>query len=164
MARRLISLLLLLPLAAIAGKNPRTVHAVRTSIPPVIDGRLAEPEWHHASPAADFTQIDPREGEPASRRTEVRVLFDDEAVYFACKMYDDEPSAITARLSRRDDLVESDNVSICLDTFHDLQTNFAFIVNAAGVKTDLLQFNDGQNEDLSWDAVWDVQTAIMDDG
>ncbi len=164
MARRLISILLLLPLAAIAGKNPRTVHAVRTSIPPVIDGRLAEPEWQHASPAADFTQIDPREGEPASRRTEVRVLFDDEAVYFACKMYDDEPSVITARLSRRDDLVESDNVSICLDTFHDLQTNFAFIVNAAGVKTDLLQFNDGQNEDLSWDAVWDVQTVITDDG
>ncbi|MCI0707758.1 MAG: carbohydrate binding family 9 domain-containing protein, partial [Ignavibacteriae bacterium] len=87
-----------------------------------------------------------------------------EALYFACMMYDSDPSKIVARLARRDDEVESDFINIRFDSYHDHQTGFEFTVNAAGVKVDILGYNDGDSEDSSWDPVWDVETRITEDG
>lgn len=148
----------------LAGNNPKTAVAVRTPVAPKIDGILSEPEWKLAKPETEFTQQDPVEGAPGSMPTEIRILYDDEALYFGCTMYDPDPSKIVARLARRDDEVVSDIISIRLDTYHDHQTNFEFTVNAAGVKVDILQSNDGREEDVSWDAVWDVKTKINDNG
>jgi hypothetical protein len=156
--------LLLVPCLALAGGNPKTALAVRTPVPPRIDGILDEPEWKLAKPETEFTQRDPNEGDPASMPTEIRILYDDEALYFGCTMHDPDPSKIVARLARRDDEVVSDAISIRLDTFHDHQTCFEFTINAAGVKTDILQYNDGRDEDASWDVVWDVQTRINENG
>ena len=154
----------LLPFLLVAGSNPKTAIAVRTPAPPRIDGMLNEAEWKLARPETEFWQRDPVEGAPASMPTEIRILYDNEALYFGCMMYDTEPSKIVARLARRDDEIISDVISIRLDTFHDHQTGFEFTINAAGVKVDILQFNDGEDEDPSWDVVWDVQTAINDKG
>src|SRR5262245_66593550 len=65
-----------------------TAVAVRRSGPVVLDGRLDEPAWRVAEPITDFTQVDPDEGKPASQRTEVRFLYDDDALYVGAKMYD----------------------------------------------------------------------------
>ena len=150
--------------SVLAGNNPRKAIAVRTPVAPKIDGVLDEPEWKLAKPEKDFLQQDPNEGAPGTMPTEFRILYDDEAIYFGCTMGDPDPSKIIARLVRRDDEVLSDNISIRIDTYHDHQTNFEFAINAAGVKIDILQYNDGQLEDASWDAVWEVKTRITDRG
>lgn len=156
--------LLLVPFVLFAGSNPKKAVAVRTPVGPKIDGFLGEPEWKLAQPIADFTQRDPDEGVPASEKTEIRILYDNEALYFGCMMYDSEPSKIVARLARRDDEIESDIISIRIDSYHDHQTAFEFTILASGVKVDILQYNDAQNEDESWDPVWDVQTSVTNEG
>jgi hypothetical protein len=147
-----------------AGTTPRSVRAVRVVTPPLIDGNLNDSVWMSAIPATDFTQRDPDEGKPASERTEIRVLFDHEALYFGCMFYDSNPAGIVARMMRRDDEGESDWGSIRMDTFHDLRNAYEFSFNPAGVKVDILQFDDGDREDESWDAVWDLETKITDSG
>lgn len=154
----------LLPVLVAAGSNPKRAVAVRISEPPRIDGKLDEPVWQLARPEAEFWQQNPVEGEPATQKTEVRFLYDDHALYVSCMMFDRDPSKIVARLARRDDEVVADWISIRIDSYHDHQTAFEFTVNAAGVKTDIIQFNDGGDEDNSWDAVWDVETAITEQG
>lgn len=147
-----------------ARSNPKTVVAVRTKLPPKIDGILNEPEWKLAVPASGFLQQDPDEGAPATMPTKIFIMYDNEALYLGCMMYDTEPSKIVARLARRDDEVVADVISIRLDTYHDHQTAFEFTVNAAGSKADILQFNDGEEEDESWDVVWEVKTRINEEG
>jgi hypothetical protein len=144
-----------------AGDNDRTALATRTSKPPQIDGHLDEAVWKIPPTAINFLQRDPYEGQPATEPTEIRILYDDEALYFGCMMHDAEPDKILARLTRRDNEIESDVISIRLDSYHDHKTAYEFTVLASGVKVDILQFNDGADEDDSWDAVWDVETQIL---
>ena len=125
---------------------------------------LDEPAWKLSEPASDFIQRDPHEGKAASEKSEIRVLYDQEALYFGCMFYDSEPEKIVARLTRRDNLIESDNASIRIDSYHDHQTAFEFTFNAAGVKVDILQFEDGMREDDSWDPVWEIETKITPQG
>jgi hypothetical protein len=160
----ILLVLLCLPHLAFSGDNPRNITAVRITTPPKIDGVLDEAVWQLATPATDFIQSDPSEGKPESERTEVRVLYDDEALYFGCTFHDSEPNKIVARLTRRDDEIESDHMEIHLDTYHDHQTGVEFTFNAAGVKTDILQYDDGNSEDNSWDPVWYIETRITPDG
>lgn len=147
-----------------AGDNPRSIKAVRVSSPPTLDGFPGEAEWKLATPATDFIQQNPYDGQPASYRSEVRVIFDDEALYFACMFSDPEPNNIVSRLTRRDNEIESDRASIRIDSYHDHQTGYEFTFNAAGVKVDILQFDDAELEDASWDPVWDVRTQITHEG
>ncbi|MDZ7289621.1 MAG: carbohydrate binding family 9 domain-containing protein [candidate division KSB1 bacterium] len=154
-------LLLLLIGSLFAGDNERTVIATRTSAPPKIDGYLTERVWQTAVSVNGFLQRDPYEGQPATEPTEIRILYDDEALYFGCLMYDSEPDKIVARLTRRDNEIESDMISIRLDSYHDHKTAYEFTILASGVKVDILQFNDAEDEDDSWDAVWEVKTQIV---
>jgi uncharacterized protein DUF5916/cellulose/xylan binding protein with CBM9 domain len=149
---------------AISGDNPRSVRAVRVTTPPRIDGMLDDEVWKLAEPASGFIQRDPEEGKPASERSEIRILYDDEALYFSCIFYDAEPDKIVARLTRRDNEIESDEASIRIDSYHDHQTGSEFTFNAAGVKIDKLQYDDADREDDSWDPVWYLQTRITDQG
>lgn len=125
-----------------------------------IDGILSEEIWKTAIPAAGFTQRDPEEGKPESEKTEIRILYDDEYIYFGCMMYDKEPEKITARLAKRDNEVESDVISIRIDSYHDHLTAYEFTLLASGTKVDILIYDDGAKEDDSWDAVWEAQTLI----
>jgi len=156
--------LMFLPIILIAGSNPKSATAVRTPKAPTIDGKLNEPEWQLAKPETDFVQLEPIEGAHPNERTEIRFLYDDDALYVSCRMFDSDPSKIVARLARRDDEIEADFVSLRIDSYNDNQTNYEFTVNAAGVKTDILQFDDGRKEDPSWDVVWDAETSIDDEG
>jgi hypothetical protein len=156
--------LLLVPCFAPAGSNPKTAVAVRTPVPPNIDGVLDEPEWKLAKPITDFVQFLPNEGSEPTEKTEIRILYDDRALYFGCTMLDSDPSKIVARLARRDDDVESDYIELLLDSYNDNQTDFEFQVNASGTRVDLLRYDDGREEDYSWDPVWEVKTRITDKG
>ncbi|HSJ07923.1 MAG TPA: DUF5916 domain-containing protein [Longimicrobiales bacterium] len=138
--------------------------AVRAPAAPVIDGRLDDEVWQQAPAAADFRQLRPRPGEMASQRTQAWVAYDDEAVYVAIRAHDTAPDSIASQLARRDATgIYSDWVDVIIDSFHDRRTAYRFTVNPHGVKKDVLHYNDTQ-EDLSWDAVWDVATSIDDGG
>lgn len=165
--RRAVTLLIIVCCSSYtlhAGDNPRTVRAVRITIPPQIDGIPDEEIWKSAQPATDFIQRDPDEGKAASERSEIRVLYDDKALYFGCLFFDSQPEKIVARLSRRDDEIEADEASIRIDSYHDHQTGFEFTFNAAGVKVDILQYDDAQKEDESWDPVWELRTEVVTHG
>jgi len=160
----LVILLFLFPSLVQAGGSPKTAVAFHTPVAPSIDGVLDEPEWKLATPITDFVQFLPNEGSAPTEKTEVRILYDDHALYFGCTMHDSEPRKIVARLARRDDEVESDYIELLLDSYNDHQTDFEFLINASGTKVDLLHYDDGRQEDYSWDPVWEVTTRITDDG
>src|SRR5687768_7794501 len=77
-----------------AQDGDRRLDAVRLAGEITVDGTLDEPSWSQAPIAQNFIQNDPREGMPATYDTEVRVLYDDEAVYFGVFAKDDQPSRI----------------------------------------------------------------------
>src|SRR5690349_18027606 len=112
-----------------------------------IDGALNEPDWSTAEPATAFTQLDPHEGEPASERTEVRVLVGDDAIYVGARMYDREASKLEARLARRDDAIATDAFEVWIDAYHDHLTAKRFRVNPAGAILDGAIGPDGSEDD-----------------
>src|SRR5262245_43931153 len=88
------------------------LQAVRASEPIKVDGHLDDAAWKNAVPAAEFRQLDPKEGEGASERTELRVAYDDEAIYVGFRLWDSDPKRIVRRLSRRDDDSDADWVRL----------------------------------------------------
>jgi hypothetical protein len=123
---------------------------------------LDDAVWKSAPVLEHFVQSKPLEGLPASRDTEVRILYDDHAIYVGVRCKDDQVSI--ARLGRRDASPESDSVWIAFDTQHDKRTAYIFGVNSAGVMSDGIE-SDGQGAtNLDWDGVWDVRTQISADG
>ena len=141
----------------------KRVTALRTVEPPVIDGRLSEDIWSRAQPASDFTQRDPDEGRPATERTEIRVLYDNDALYVAARLFDSEPELIGRRLSSRDGDKDADRIIIYLDSMYDRLTGAAFGVSASNVQEDTIIFND-TFQDSSWDAVWQSRVSVDEGG
>ena len=143
----------------------RTLRAVPRSGPIVIDGRLDEGVWSAAQPATDLRQTQPKEGELETERTEIRFLFDDEALYVGARMFDRLGAAgVRPRLVRRDQYSqESDWITIVFDTFHDHLGRTRFSVNASGAKEDSYGPG-GTNPDPSWDPIWEVATTIDGQG
>ena len=140
-----------------------TLQAVRVSTPLRVDGHLDEEAWRAATPATGFTQRDPDEGKPATEQTELRIVYDDAAVYVGVKLRDREPEKIVRRLSRRDDFPDADRFTIYFDPHHDHLTGATFTVSAAGGLSDAVIFNDTW-EDTSWDAVWDAAVSVDAEG
>ena len=142
---------------------------------------LGDPAWAGVMPATGFVQTAPDEGLPASERTEVRVVFTDDTIYFGIVAYDRDPSAIIVTDSRRDSsLTSSDSVQLILDTFRDQQNGFVFGTSPSGQEYDGQLINEGAGGsgmgrggtsfgagggfNLNWDGVWQVRTSISDIG
>ncbi|HEX6135574.1 MAG TPA: DUF5916 domain-containing protein [Longimicrobiales bacterium] len=122
-----------------------------------IDGRIDEDAWAAAQPATGFLQQEPDEGQPA-QRTEVRFLYDDDALYIGARMYDDVANGVRTRLGRRDEYLEGDYLLFVLDTFHDHTGRTMFQINPSGVKYDAGQASSFADE--SWDPVWQAATHV----
>jgi hypothetical protein len=137
------------------------LRAVRVSKPPVIDGDLSDPAWQSAPEFTDFTQHDPDDTKPPTMRTSIRILYDDKAIYFGARM--DDTHRPTALLARRDSFVQTDFLSINIDSQHDRLSGAAFTVYPSGTQVDSILYND-IGEDGSWDAVWDSATKTLADG
>ena len=141
--------------------NPEEAHAAAPTITasPVtaaitIDGKLDDPAWASAIPATEFTQTEPIDGAAASERTEVRILYDDEAIYVGAYLHD-STGRISSRLGRRDsDLADSDWFIVVFDSYHDHTDGFRFKVNPAGV------IGDEAHGDRSWNPVWTSATHV----
>ena len=142
------------------GRTPPVAHARRLTGPaPRIDGKLDDAAWASAEPITDLWQSEPHEGQPASERTEVRILYDDDAIYIAAHMFDREPGLIRTQLGRRDNTGVSDALTISLDSYHDHRTAFQFGTNPSGVKVDAISSGDNNFGDAGWDPVWDLRTS-----
>jgi len=141
------------------------ITAVRTTAKIAVDGRLDEADWQRAVPAKDFLQRDPDEGTPATDPTEVRILFDDDAIYVGARMFDSEPSKLSKRLTRRDGDTDgiADWITVAFDAHHDHLTGAMFMVTAAGSLADGVLFNDSDDDD-TWNGVWDAAVSIDDKG
>ncbi|MBI3048476.1 MAG: carbohydrate binding family 9 domain-containing protein [Acidobacteria bacterium] len=143
----------------------RRLDAVRATGPIVLDGVLDEPSWRDAPMATHFIQNDPREGEAATYDTEVRVLYDDEAIYFGVFARDEEPGRLTVNDLKKDfNTNNSDGFRIVLDTFHDARNGYTFATNPAGAKYDAQMANEGRERNSDWDGIWDVATRVTETG
>jgi Domain of unknown function (DUF5916)/Carbohydrate family 9 binding domain-like len=165
MTRNTALLLLSLAIAPLAQAanwpDHPTLRAVRVTKPPVIDGDLSDPAWAEAPEFTDFTQHDPDDTKPATLRTSIRILYDDKAIYFGAKM--DDTHRPTALLARRDSFLQSDFLSINIDSQLDRLSGAAFTVYPTNTQIDSILFND-IGEDGSWDAVWDSATKVLENG
>lgn len=134
--------------------------------PPTIDGRLDDPAWQTGEWFSDFVQFHPYEGQPPTEQTAFKIVYDDSHLFLAIRCYDSQQQNIERRLSRRDN-TSGDYILVFFDSLHDLRTSYCFAVNAAGAKADQIISNDNfdeNNVDLSWDPVWEVKTAIDEQG
>ncbi len=125
---------------------------------PEIDGIINEECWNTVGWGSDFTQFEPNSGAKSTQKTSFKVLYDKENIYVAIRCYDDEPNLIDKRLCRRDSY-EGDICGVLFDSYNDNRTAFYFAVNAGGVKNDIFYSNDGNNQDMTWNPIWYVETA-----
>ncbi len=154
----LVALMLLLPVMG-PGDDPippprMTVQAVRLNGQVTIDGIPEEAAWRDVTPFALFTQRDPVEGGVPGMKTEVRVAYDDLALYVSARMYDPSPDSIVVRLGRRDVAQNADLFQLYLDPYHDGRSGFYFGLDPAGTLYDGILYNDDWSDD-SWDGVWE---------
>jgi hypothetical protein len=164
----------LLPVAAVAqsSKERPSVRATPVDQAPRIDGSLDEDVWQSASPIDRFTQQEPNEGQPASDRTEVRVLYDSRHLYIGIRAYATEPVVATEMRRDADRLFDEDNFQVILDTFHDSRNGYMFLTTPLGAKLEQQIFDEGEgggrgttsNVNRNWDGVWDAAGRVTSDG
>ncbi len=168
----LFSLLIcLVPYRASAGK--REIRTYRTNERIVVDARLDEAAWASADPASDFITYSPTMGQPASQRSEIRVIYNNKAIYFAAYLYDPAPDSIMTELTKRDNFnnANTDKFRITLNPYNDGQNLYHFEVSASNVQADYKKgaatmSSDGHMSygDFSWNAVWKSAVRITEDG
>lgn len=190
--QRLIVALLAFSAPVFAAQSPtgspaKRAFATRTEEPPDINGKLDDAAWEQAEPISDFVQHEPREGQPPTERTEIRILYDASYLYIGVRCFDTEPSRILVSESQRDaDLTDTDAFWMVLDTFHDKRNAFVFGTNPFGIEFDGQVANDGGGAggsggargpgqsitergtggdfNKNWDGTWRVRAAIDAEG
>jgi len=154
-----------------AGERP-SLRAVRTTDTVKVDGVLDEAAWATAAVIDRFIQQEPQEGQPASDRTEVRVIYDAGHLYIGVHAF--ASLAVSATEMRRDAdrLFDEDNFQVILDTFHDSRNGYMFLTTPLGAKLEQQIFDEGEgggrggtsNINRNWDGVWDAAAKIVADG
>lgn len=139
----------------------KKISAVRTEISPKIDGILDDQVWENVPIAGDFIQNRPVPGEheKQANRTELKILYDNSAIYVAAHMYEENPDSIAQEVSTRDNMGNSDFISIFFDTYLDKINAFGFFVTPTGTQFDA-KYSQNGNEDGNWNAVWESATKI----
>ena len=149
---------------------PKSAEATRVETSPKLDGTLDDPLWRLAKPITDFRQKEPREGEAATEKTEVRILYTRHAVYFGIECFDSQPSKIIATELRRDvsqDL--DDHFVILIDSSFNRRGGYVFEINPLGTQSDglIVEEQEGSQDtefDTGWDGVWVSEARIGQDG
>ncbi len=140
------------------------LRAERTAVPPIIDGNLTDEVWALGAPIRDLFVDQPVEGDPLPQRTEIRILYDDDALYFAAWCYDTEPDGITASIMRRDASPRNqDFIMILLDPFGERRSGYVFAVTPISTRWDsLIEEAGGVNQE--WDGIWYAQARRNGEG
>ncbi|MBK9730956.1 MAG: carbohydrate binding family 9 domain-containing protein [Chitinophagaceae bacterium] len=156
--------LFLILTAAMAQDSPakisKSLQAVRIDQPVQIDGDLNDVPWINAPVANEFIQLEPAPGQPAVQKTEVKILYDDVAIYVGAVMYDTSGKPINTELSDRDNINVADWFGVFIDCYRDGLNGVGMIITASGVENDAKYSVLG--EDFSWDAVWSCKVKVTD--
>ena len=163
-------LLVLVLLACTVSFAQQKLNAIRTSQAPKIDGNLDDACWKNIPAAGNFIQNFPDYGKPSFVKTEVKIVYDNSAIYVGAYLYDD-PSLIRKQITARDEETQKDVdfFSIFLDTYHDRQNGFQFLVTSENVQSDAklapnLTVSYNAYGDKTWDAVWESKVSMRPDG
>lgn len=143
----------------------KTLQAVRIENPPKIDGILNDDAWKNVPVAKNFVMLDPGNGdpEPKNQKSEVKVIYNDEAIFFAAYMYDSQPETIMRQLSDRDNFAQADFFGVIINTYNDQQNDTEFFVSAGGTQADA-KVSTAIGEDFSWSDVWFSEISFDDKG
>ncbi len=163
----LIIFILFLKIPVLGFDEKKVINTTKTEEAPRIDGRLDEEIWQSAAAYSDFIQYSPYNGDKASFKTVVKLVYDQSALYVAAMMYDPFPDSIYTELGERDadrDL-NADHFSFDINPFNDGVNGMTFKVSASGVKTDKKRTGSGRHGvDVSWDVVWQSAVNINSEG
>lgn len=142
----------------------KSARALRTKDNIIIDGKLDETAWENAPIAKDFICFEPDNGilEPKNKRSEVKIIYNDDGIYIGALLYDDQPNKIEKEITQRDNFGTADIFGVFINGFNDGQQDFRFLVSASGVQYDCLATENG--EDYSWDAIWNSEAKITELG
>lgn len=138
-----------------------------------IDGQLDDAAWAKALPTTDFIQNSPNPGQPASQHSEVRVLYDNTAMYIGARLLDAQPDSILREMTERDNIGNTDWFAVIIDAYRDGNNGVGFGVTSSGIQYDT-KFSataDGggfggvlSSGESSWDAVWDSEVERTAEG
>lgn len=156
----LLTCLLFTAFTTAFAQNVKKMNAVRTESAPKIDGILDDAVWTKAVAASEFAELRPVPGRIESREkgTEVKILYDNAAIYISARMFE-HPDSIARELVTRDKVGNSDFIGIIFDTYLDRINGLGFYVTAAGSQYDA-KYSQTGNEDDNWNAVWDSEVKI----
>ena len=160
------------PAAAQSSRERVFVDAVAVGQPPRVDGTLDEAVWRDAQVIDTFVQQEPNEGQPASDRTEVRVLYDRSRLYIGVHAFSALPPSATEMRRDADRLFDEDYFQLVIDTFHDSRNGYMFLTTPLGAKLEQQIFDEGEgggrgttsNVNRNWDGVWDAAARVVEDG
>ncbi len=143
----------------------KSLQATRATALPRIDGKLDDIAWQNLPIAKDFVMVEPGSGdkEPDNQKTEVKVIYDDESIYFAVYLFDNHPETIMKQFSDRDNFAQSDVFGVTINPLKDGQNDTEFFVTASGTQLDA-KISAANGEDFSWSAVWYSAVSFDDKG
>ena len=142
-----------------------TVRATRIATPITLDGALDEAVYQQVEAVSGLLQQEPHEGQPATQRTDVWLLFDDKSIYVSARCWTTAPARIIANELRRDSfaIFQNDNFGVFFDTFHDRRNGVFFYTNPLGALSDQL-VTDERDTNRDWNTVWDLRTGRFEQG
>jgi len=157
-----------------ASRDQYQISPLRTGRAIEVDGILSDEAWRTAPVIDTFTQQEPVNGQPATERTEVKVLYDSGNLYIGVHAYDSEPDHLVATEMRRDSarILDEDNFQVILDTFRDSRSGYMFVTNPLGAKLEQQIFEEGggnvrgsaSNINKDWNGVWETASRKTSDG
>ena len=151
-------------LAQTDGGSSKSITAVRTLSPITIDGRLDEAEWARAAVVTDLHEVRPREFQQPSQRTELLVMYDDDALYIGARVYETDPTLLTAHQLRNElNMPTEDRIKIVLDPYQDRRNGYEFVTNPNGVRLSGI-FKGGEQVDRNWIGIFESGAEVNAEG
>jgi hypothetical protein len=146
-----------------AGEEKATIRVPRVGHPPQLEEFISGEPHQSGLKITDFRQRKPRDGAPSSQGTTAYLSYDDRNLYvaFVCQA---DPRTLRAHMAKREDIASDDSVSVSLDTFHDGQRAYEFFANPLGIQLDGITAEGVDEDDFSFDAVWQSKGRITEDG
>ncbi len=146
--RQFTCLLLICLMSFIATAQHKNLQAIKTPLPPRMDGSLTDSAWKNVPEAVDFITNSPVFGKPSKVKTAIKVIYDDDAIYIGAYLYDD-PAMIKKQFTTRDNESRAnvDYFSVFIDTYKDHQNAYQFLVTSRNVQTDA-RLSSGVKPDL----------------
>lgn len=145
--------------------KPDTLVAIHCNETIKLDGKLNESCWLNAPTIENFTQREQNEGDPATEKTRIAVVYNNHEIYFGIWCFDSELDKISAQQMARDfSWGSDDNIEIMISTFNDNRNGYLFVTNPNGALADVWIGDEGEDFNKDWNGVWDVAVVRNEQG